>query len=87
MENEIVATAGMHPAVYGGISLLASWGFGAFKKHKTKLPNVLIPYTNTSIMAGAVAAITQNPTDAAAAAIGSIAATALHTLFKKMKGW
>lgn len=72
--------------IVAGVSMFGSFFTGAIKKHKTPLPNGMIPFTNPIMFGGATAVATGEPASIAASVVGSIAATGLHMLFKKMTG-
>lgn len=68
-----------------GASFVGSLGIGAFKKHKTALPNGIIPYSNPTITGGGTALLTGDLGATAAAMAGSLAATGVHQAWKRIR--
>lgn len=69
-----------------GVSFFGSLLLGAFKKHKTPLPNKAIPITNPLIFGGSVAGLTNDIGDTVGAVAGSLLATGAHMLTRKIFG-
>ena len=70
-----------------GISLVGSLVSGKIQKSKAKSQTVrdIIPLTNTAGFGVGAGAITGDPVDTLAAILGSVIATLLHQLVKRLK--
>ena len=74
------------PLVLFGSSLVGSWVTGRVQKYRTKIPNDVIPATNTAAWGGIGAAVGGDPISIVAGVAGSLSATLIHQLWKKIAG-
>jgi len=70
-----------------GVSMAASWLTGTIQKRTMKAQGWrnAIPATNATAAGGVVAALTQEPIYMASAAVGSLAASGIFSLFKRAR--